>query len=196
MLARTTMATDDMNVVQALKKCMSVLESDSTTDEQKSVYLCWLIHLVGDIHQPMHSTAMFSRVTFPEGDRGGNDIPLRRGRNLHSLWDGLLGYDDELPAVRRTALQLLSDDGIRATDERAVDSLDFDDWLDESHRLARDVAYHEKILAAVRAVDQSSDGLGKIELPDAYYSSEGVAAKKRIVEAGYRLGGVLDGLIE
>ena len=42
---------------------------------------------------------------------------------------------------------------------------------------------------------KSSD-LDKIGLPDAYYLSAGVAAKRRVVEAEYRLGQILDGLIE
>ncbi len=48
----------------------------------------------------------------------------------------------------------------------------------------------------VRTADESGRDLDKIELPDAYYLSAGVAAKRRVVEAGYRLGQILDGLIE
>jgi hypothetical protein len=77
-----------------------------------------------------------------------------------------------------------------------ADSLDVEDWLQESHRLARDLAYDGKILATVRTADENSGELDKIELPDSYYSVAGVGAKRRIVEAGYRLGGILDGLIE
>lgn len=49
--------------------------------------LCWLLHLYGDVHQPLHCVA---RVTpeFPDGDRGGNSVKLNgHWRNLHSLWD-------------------------------------------------------------------------------------------------------------
>jgi hypothetical protein len=117
-------------------------------------------------------------------------------RCLNSLWDGLLGYDDEIPAVRRTTLRLLSDSELRADGERAAESLDVEDWLQESHRVAKEVAYHPNIFEAVRAADETGGELGKIELPDAYYSAAGLAAKKRIVKAGYRLGRILDGLIE
>jgi hypothetical protein len=125
------------------------------------------------------------------GDRGGNDIPLRRGRNLHSLWDGLLGYDDEISAVRRTILRLLSDSEIRAAGERAAESLDVEEWLQESHRMAKDVAYHPNIFEAVRTEEEHGYHFGTIGLPDSYYSAAGAAAKRRIVEAGYRLGGIL-----
>ena len=46
------------------------------TDEEKAIYLTWLMHLVGDIHQPLHCTAVF-REQFPNGDKGGNDAFVR-----------------------------------------------------------------------------------------------------------------------
>ena len=44
--------------------------------------------------------------------------------------------------------------------------LEIGDWLQESHRLAKDVAYHPDILAAVRTVEANGGELEKIELPD------------------------------
>jgi hypothetical protein len=79
------------NVVNQLAVCMDKIKSG--TDEEKTIYMTWLFHLVGDIHQPLHCTAVFSE-RFPEGDRGGNlaRIRIRSGPlNLHSFWDGLLG---------------------------------------------------------------------------------------------------------
>jgi len=48
------------------------------TDEEEAIYLAWLMRLVGDIHQPLHCTAVFSEQC-PNGDKGGNDafIPIR-----------------------------------------------------------------------------------------------------------------------
>ena len=69
-------------------------------------------------------------------------------------------------------------------------------WLQESHRMAKDGAYHPDIVAAVGDADDGGGELEKTEPPDSYYSAAGSAAKRRIVEAGYRLGGILDGLIE
>ena len=62
----------------ALKKITSGTENDSI----KAMYLKFLIHLIGEIHCPMHA----GRAT----DRGGNDFPViwfRDTINLHSLWD-------------------------------------------------------------------------------------------------------------
>src|SRR5207302_6807288 len=79
------------NIVNTLAVCMEKIRGGS--DEEKAVYLTWLFHLVGDIHQPLHCTAVYSE-RFPTGDRGGNLalIRIRSGPvNLHSFWDGLLG---------------------------------------------------------------------------------------------------------
>jgi hypothetical protein len=54
----------------------AVLASDSP-DELKSYDLSWLLHLVGDVHQPLHCTSRFSQGE-PHGDAGGN-----RGQALH-----------------------------------------------------------------------------------------------------------------
>ncbi len=59
---------------------------------EQAVALCWLLHLLGDIHQPLHVCSAFSvRALEPEhhhqGDGGGNAIILADKRNLHAVWD-------------------------------------------------------------------------------------------------------------
>ena len=61
-------------------------------EDQRSFALRLLIHYVGDIHQPLHTTAMVNS-SWPSGDRGGNKqkIPKKKGvKNLHFLWDSVL----------------------------------------------------------------------------------------------------------
>ena len=64
----------------------------NAADTTKAVALAWLLHLVGDIHQPLHCS---SRVTpdeaLPRGDAGGNTFRLDDNRNLHGYWDRILG---------------------------------------------------------------------------------------------------------
>ena len=62
------------NVVNQLAVCLEKIGKG--TDEEKAVYLTWLFHLVGDIHQPLHCTAVFSE-RFPYGDKGGNLARIR-----------------------------------------------------------------------------------------------------------------------
>jgi hypothetical protein len=64
----------------------------------------WLFHLVGDIHQPLHTTQLFT-VEYPTGDRGGNEICVRvtqtgQPMDLHRFWDGVItpGADGETAA--------------------------------------------------------------------------------------------------
>ncbi len=50
----------------------------------------YLVHVVGDIHQPLHSVSLFN-ATYPSGDRGGNSLKITllngTSQNLHSFWD-------------------------------------------------------------------------------------------------------------
>ena len=60
---------------------------------QRSFALRLVIHYVGDIHQPLHNSALVSE-SFPRGDGGGNGIPIENVKsgvkNLHSLYDSVL----------------------------------------------------------------------------------------------------------
>jgi hypothetical protein len=90
------------NIDQAIHYSLAVVVSDAPPAEKALAY-CWLMHLVGDAHQPMHSTACFCE-RFPTGCRGGNSIPLVRGGDLHALWDNLLGRLHEPNDVKRGGL--------------------------------------------------------------------------------------------
>ena len=68
-------------VVGAIERQLQVLGSDRPSDERLKA-LKWVVHLVGDAHQPLHAGLA--------GDKGGNLYQIQaygRGGNLHSLWD-------------------------------------------------------------------------------------------------------------
>lgn len=70
------------DVYSAILGAIAALKSKQTTAEDRAFYLRFLVHLVGDVHQPMHAGHA--------KDRGGNEIQLTffgRPTNLHSLWD-------------------------------------------------------------------------------------------------------------
>lgn len=69
---------------------MSVMDSKRATSA-RGLDTAWILHLVGDVHQPLHSSARIT-VDEPDGDRGGNDFPLSdvRADNLHAYWDSIL----------------------------------------------------------------------------------------------------------
>lgn len=73
------------DVVLGIEKCIAILKDPQTPRNDEVFYLKMLIHLIGDMHQPMH----IGRAE----DRGGNDIQLQwfgRGSNLHRVWDSNL----------------------------------------------------------------------------------------------------------
>src|ERR1043165_1405564 len=90
------------NILSALSNSLATLRDRNTPAAERAVSLCWVMHLVGDLHQPLHA-ATFLSDTFPQGDQGGNliavcdasQIPL----NLHSFWDQLFGTGDTYDSI-------------------------------------------------------------------------------------------------
>ena len=80
------------NVVTEIER-LSRAVAKPAGDPANPVYaLPWLLHLVGDIHNPLHAATRFTRDD-PSGDRGGNAVYVEPGRTLHGFWDGLPGPD-------------------------------------------------------------------------------------------------------
>ena len=87
-------------VVYAIKKEVAILESNAP-DEKRLIALKYLVHLVGDVHQPLHAGYL--------DDKGGNTYQLQafmRGSNLHAVWDaGLIKNLNEDPEDMAARLQ-------------------------------------------------------------------------------------------
>ncbi len=113
--------------------------------EQRAIALAWLLHLVGDVHQPLHSVALFD-ADHLRGDRGGNEFFVRvsegsRTVRLHALWDNLLIGTDRFRDVRNRATLLrarASGDSMRRAGHEASD---FVAWSGESAELAVQYVY-------------------------------------------------------
>ena len=170
------------NVAQATHYALATIHGDGSP-QAKALAYCWLFHLVGDMHQPMHSTALFCE-RFPGGDRGGNSIPLRQSGNLHALWDNLLGRSHKLNNVRREVFDLTQNADAWEVDTQS----DIAEWIEESHKLAESFAYSPEIIAAV----QAPGDLEPIVLPPTYLKSAGRLAGERVIAAGVRLAALLD----
>lgn len=70
------------DVVETITRMSTLLRSDTVSLESKRVYLRFLIHLVGDLHQPLHVGR--------GDDKGGNTFQVqwfKKGSNLHRVWD-------------------------------------------------------------------------------------------------------------
>jgi len=157
------------NAYNVLLAKIKEMKDPAKTREQRAEALIFVVHIVGDIHQPMH--------TGRAEDKGGNDIKMTyRGKdtNLHSLWDsGLLDYQgltytelgnqySTLPDVQRKQWQANANPG---------------DWLFESYTIASNLY----------------DEAAKNPNPDyRYYPAHADIVKQRIQQAGVRLAAVLN----
>jgi hypothetical protein len=100
---------EPVNILTALAENERVVRS-GTDPEQKAIALAWLFHLVGDIHQPLHTAQLFT-VGYSTGDRGGNEICVRvtqarQPMDLHRFWDGVITSSQNLTRLRNEATTL------------------------------------------------------------------------------------------
>jgi hypothetical protein len=130
-----------MNAVLAINAAREMLITSNSTYE-KAMALRVLLHVVGDLHQPLHAATRVSQQ-YPQGDRGGNLTLLPRNsvaHNLHAYWDRGAG----MLVLKRNMSQLKKE--AKALDKTFPCSLEKMDlnpmhWAVESHQLAIHDAY-------------------------------------------------------
>ncbi|WP_144392917.1 S1/P1 nuclease [Pleionea sediminis] len=120
------------DAVEALKKYSKVLKDKKASKADKAVALKFIVHIIGDLHQPLHAGN--------GDDRGGNDVKLRffwQDSNLHRVWDsGLidqqkLSYTEWTNFLNRT---ITPDTILQWTTTNP------EDWIAESTKI-RDTIY-------------------------------------------------------
>jgi hypothetical protein len=135
---------DPVNIVTAIAENESVL-SNENDPERKAISVAWLFHLVGDIHQPLHTTQLFS-VGYPKGDRGGNEICVRvtqarQPMDLHRFWDGVITSSSDLTRVRNAATEMRNRPGFAKSQLTELQSTNAEAWAKESFEIATKFAY-------------------------------------------------------
>ena len=147
-----------------------------------------VIHIIGDIHQPLHTSALFSNQ-FPDGDMGGNKFEINYLKkkslsNLHSFWDSTSHYYGEvkvpLSESNYDKLQGWASDitGNFTRDDVSAELkkyTDFDGWVLEGGEKAESSAYMHQEL-------KSGDTLS-----DEYVEQSQQMVLRQIALAGYRL---------
>jgi hypothetical protein len=87
------MIPEGESIIKAFPENLSTTNSTTSDDQARAIALCWVIHLIGDIHQPLHTVSIFTRQ-FPRGDEGGAIFyilpPNGKTISLHKLWDDLI----------------------------------------------------------------------------------------------------------
>ena len=79
------------DIVTGITYCKNIIKDANASNEDKAFYLKMLIHLVGDLHQPLHIGR--------EEDRGGNDVKVQwfnKDTNLHRVWDSQMIDGDKM----------------------------------------------------------------------------------------------------
>lgn len=183
--------TPENDVLFAIEKSRQVLADESASLQEKAVYLSWLLHTVGDLHQPLHSVAYVNDL-FPEGDRGGNLFYVRpressKGVNLHRYWDSLLGTDGKVRRVRNDATKLWAELGQEITGNIVSDPLDATQWALEGREIAIQYVYLQGQIEPTLEEQRAQATI----LPESYGENARAVAKKRVVAAALRITKVL-----
>lgn len=145
-------------------------------DTLKSYDLVWLLHLVGDVHQPLHSSTRVDAGD-PGGDNGGNNVKLAApGSELHAFWDGLPGDSSKVADAIVYGKTLAAADPLLAKKPAAAD------WIKESFDIAQTTVYSSPI--------GTTDGPFTIT-PEYKTKAEKIAAE-RVELAGERLANLIN----
>jgi hypothetical protein len=172
-------------IIEELPKQIALVKTSSDL-EAKALALSWVIHLVGDLHQPLH-------VADRDHDRGGNLFQVRyRNRatchggtseahpvrvELHSVWDTCLVVEIESGATPPEFADALRG-ALTTYRGHPAAAGDIMQWAKESHELATSAAY---------------DGLSNgDDLEESYISRASPVVQTQLLSAGVRLAKILD----
>ena len=205
----------ETNVLRQLELTKKILLREEANDpdqveglsaaQNRAIRLCWLNHLVGDLHQPLHVASLIDEAKFPRrehNDQGGNLLIAKREivnrpEKLHAIWDQMLGTDAYYPAAARTARRWTSDE---SSEPAALPELErnktFTSWAEESYLVAEKYVYRrgdDEVKFEVYHDDpkQRVPESRVPVLPRGYLSLGQEVAIRRACLAGYRLGRLL-----
>jgi hypothetical protein len=143
---RTDLSPDPENVVERLHHFERSLGETSRPAAERAVDLAWVLHLVGDIHQPLHTSA---RVTAdaPRGDEGGNLVKITDQESLHWYWDQLVSKrfqkrasESQEAYVERVARTF--ERRFPAASQRSkLEAGRFEDWVAAGYATSKSIVY-------------------------------------------------------
>ena len=186
------------NAVQILKKAHYEWTSKQESPAERAVMLCWLMHLVGDVHQPCHCAELYWPHKLPKGDRGANDLSLwsMGGKSLHAYWDGLFDARGVSLSVMESWTVTLNQEPHGAPGQRPSASWAPEAWAKEGWAAAREYVYPASLMVALdQAQAEHPAGGGHaifiLRLPEAdlqsYEQKAEQCAHRQILLAGDRL---------
>jgi hypothetical protein len=182
---------DGGKAVEKLFDFDKVLKNPNASDADKAIAIGWVLHLGGDIHQPLHTSARVTDLE-PKGDQGGNlfllspkDAPRENQMNLHWFWDSIIGRVEKrkndapdaiyIPAIGKKIMKKYS----FAKMQNRLNPGKFDQWQQESFKLATTEVFPPTLI--------------RFQMPSASYTKKSFnIAEEQIALAGYRLGAMLN----
>lgn len=187
---KTAIVPDPEDGGKALEKLVDfdkTMRSDSASPGDKAIAITWFLHVAGDIHQPLHTSARVTD-TEPKGDQGGNlvlltpkDTPRDKQENLHRFWDSIINRSIPIKNDACDAAYL-EPIGKAIMKKYPFSSLQgrmepgkFEDWVKESFNFA--------------PTDVYSADLKRFEMPSKAYQKKALRiSEQQLALAGYRIG--------
>ncbi|WP_431128770.1 S1/P1 nuclease [Flagellimonas flava] len=118
------------DIITGIEECIRIIKNKENSKKTRSFHLKMLVHLIGDLHQPMHA----SRAE----DKGGNSIQVQwfgEGSNLHRVWDKNL-----IESYGMTYTELATElDHLSRKERKKVQEGTIYDWVEESHEICADI---------------------------------------------------------
>ncbi len=152
-----------------------LLADRSVPDRERLQAIAFLVHLVGDLHQPLHAA--------DRSDQGGNKTRTRYGEAgpypLHMIWDGYLA-ERSITSPAAEAAGLLRE---ASHEDRAAISGTVEDWSREGWATARAIAY---------GTDPCSEPRPAVQLQRAEIEAAMPVVRRQVLRAGLRLARMLD----
>lgn len=187
-------------VTDAMEYEWFILRDQARSSAERATALRYMIHLVGDVHQPLHAE--------DNDDRGGNCTALHcfgedRPVNLHAIWDyKVIQHQLELKRMTQPEYAAELDNRfVGKWSEWSREKIDFIAWAWESHDLAEPVAYGKlKPPIPVQPLDASATCDAQrdkatalnISVRDEYFSETMPAIDEQHAKAAYRLAALLN----
>lgn len=178
---------NELNIIQALKGNIEVLNKHGASKNEKAVALAWVLHLTGDAHQPLHSTALFSKNYFEEGDRGGNLIKISgQGQvtNLHWYWDSRLDNTTSFKIIDLKAKNLSENN---YTDAVKKQNKSIKSWLKAANKIAEKYVYSPLLLSTLNNNEQKNKAQPIIMISNDYDKQARQVSSELIIEAAYKM---------
>jgi len=175
-----------VNAVERVALFANTINNRHTPIPLKAYDLAWLIHLVGDLHQPLHTTSQFGPAFAHGSDAGGNNIAVvfTGYQELHGFWDGT-------PGDQRDNMHVLADSvgaasHLPSPPVAAANVTNPQKWANESYQLALSRAFIAPIVL------QSA---GPFTLTSTYASGARTVGRDQVALGGVRLAHLLNAIL-